>query len=492
MQLPNDYYQILGVNQDATSEEITKAFHRLAKQFHPDVNKTPWAEDFFKKINEAYQTLSDPLEKAKYDFVHGYVKLSQTKSSESYQTNTAAKPKSESQSKENSNPHAYTNTKSTNSYTYDSSKSKSNQSTSSQQKKSNNSADFSGLAIFFAALFFILILIVSSYHSNSNNSSSSYSGYTANLLSTATVRLKVTSTKQFTLKSTQTKKSLDAISGGLDVPFSIFKANFNKVYTTKLKDGINSFGSNKLYSQTNINRNSTLFFMKNILENIHTVVLFLDFNPNDSQELDNIGMSVISLIQSVIPYHALNKSELDLAFDKIIEEGGIYKHDDIKISIEAWDETGKDYKIWIVARKMNKNEQFGVFDLPKSVDGYSEIDLLFNGQSQIYGTEFSGFHLASNGKYFKNTTNKKSTPVPLKQKTGGYTEKELISAGYVGKKYYDGTMFYEGFYLGPNGNYYLVGKNIPTAYPTEINYLATRIIEDRKREEYEEWLYYNP
>lgn len=492
MQLPDDYYQILGVNQDATSEEITKAFHRLAKQFHPDVNKTTWAEDFFKKINEAYQTLSDPSEKKKYDFFHGYVNLSQTKSSESHQTNTTTKPKSESQSKEYSNSYAYTNTKNTNSYTYDPSKSKSNQSTRNQQKKSNNSTGFPGLAIFFAALFLIVFLIASSDRSNSNNSSSSYSGYTANLSSTATVRLKTTSTKQFLPRPTQTKKSLDAISDGLDVPFSIFKENFNKVYTTKLKDGINSFGSIKPYSQTNINNNSSLFFMKNISGNIHTVVLFLDFNSYDSQELDNIGMSTISLVQSVVPYHSINKSELNLAFAKIINEGGPYKHDDIEISVEAWDQTGKDNKVWIIARKMNRNQQFGVFDLPKSTDGYSEIDLLFNGQSQIYGTEFSGFYLASDGKYFKNTTNKKSTPVPLKKKTGGYTEKELISAGYVGKKYYDGTLFYEGFYLGPNGNYYQVGNNIPTAYPTEINYLATRMIEDREREDYEKWLYYNP
>lgn len=63
-----DYYEILGVSKDAGEEEIKKAFRRLARQYHPDVNKEdPQAEEKFKEINEAYEVLSDPKKRAAYD-----------------------------------------------------------------------------------------------------------------------------------------------------------------------------------------------------------------------------------------------------------------------------------------------------------------------------------------------------------------------------------------------------------------------------------------
>lgn len=62
-----DYYKILGVSKNASEEEIKKAFKRLARKYHPDVNKEPGAEEKFKEINEAYTVLSDPEKRRFYD-----------------------------------------------------------------------------------------------------------------------------------------------------------------------------------------------------------------------------------------------------------------------------------------------------------------------------------------------------------------------------------------------------------------------------------------
>lgn len=62
-----DYYEVLGVSQTASSEEIKKAFRRLAREYHPDVNKDAAAADMFKEINEAYEVLSDSQKRAIYD-----------------------------------------------------------------------------------------------------------------------------------------------------------------------------------------------------------------------------------------------------------------------------------------------------------------------------------------------------------------------------------------------------------------------------------------
>jgi molecular chaperone DnaJ len=62
-----DYYEVLGVPKSADEGAIKSAYRRLARQFHPDVNKEPDAEERFKEINEAYEILSDPDRRAAYD-----------------------------------------------------------------------------------------------------------------------------------------------------------------------------------------------------------------------------------------------------------------------------------------------------------------------------------------------------------------------------------------------------------------------------------------
>lgn len=62
-----DYYEVLGVNRSATPEDLKSAFRKLAREYHPDVNKAPDAEERFKEINEAYAILSDAEKRSVYD-----------------------------------------------------------------------------------------------------------------------------------------------------------------------------------------------------------------------------------------------------------------------------------------------------------------------------------------------------------------------------------------------------------------------------------------
>ncbi len=62
-----DFYEVLGVDKDAPVDEVKKAYRKLARKYHPDVNKEPDAETKFKEVKEAYDTLADPQKKAHYD-----------------------------------------------------------------------------------------------------------------------------------------------------------------------------------------------------------------------------------------------------------------------------------------------------------------------------------------------------------------------------------------------------------------------------------------
>jgi curved DNA-binding protein len=62
-----DYYEVLRVPREASEEEIRKAYRKLARQYHPDVNKHPDAESKFKEIGEAYEVLGDPEKRRRYD-----------------------------------------------------------------------------------------------------------------------------------------------------------------------------------------------------------------------------------------------------------------------------------------------------------------------------------------------------------------------------------------------------------------------------------------
>jgi molecular chaperone DnaJ len=67
MPVANDYYGILGVRRDADADEIKKAYRRLARELHPDVNPDPQLQERFKEVTQAYEVLSDPEKRQMYD-----------------------------------------------------------------------------------------------------------------------------------------------------------------------------------------------------------------------------------------------------------------------------------------------------------------------------------------------------------------------------------------------------------------------------------------
>ena len=81
-----DYYEILGVSRDADQAAIKSAYRKLARKYHPDVNKTKEAEEKFKEINEAYEVLSDAEKRTKYDILRGIL---HTKTKENKTSNNA-------------------------------------------------------------------------------------------------------------------------------------------------------------------------------------------------------------------------------------------------------------------------------------------------------------------------------------------------------------------------------------------------------------------
>ena len=65
--MAKDLYNVLGIEKGANEQEIKRAYRRLAREYHPDVNKSAGADEKFKEVQSAYDVLSDPQKRARYD-----------------------------------------------------------------------------------------------------------------------------------------------------------------------------------------------------------------------------------------------------------------------------------------------------------------------------------------------------------------------------------------------------------------------------------------
>lgn len=90
--MDKDYYKIMGLSQDATEKDIKQAYRKLARQYHPDLNKASNAEEQFKEMGEAYEVLKNPEKRAEYDQYRNNKKFNSSRQQNSNWQNEHSNP----------------------------------------------------------------------------------------------------------------------------------------------------------------------------------------------------------------------------------------------------------------------------------------------------------------------------------------------------------------------------------------------------------------